>query len=83
MYSPGCIKERKVDYYGNDILHKVVGVGQEEACAELCALTADGFFWTLDVHGTCWVKSSDNGKATHESAVSGNRECGTPGLPLF
>ena len=51
-----------------------------QACADLCASTSGGLFWTYHTHTKkCYVKTSSSGRTTHETAVSGNRECASAG----
>ena len=70
----GCLIEYNTDYFGNDIVNKVVETRQ--ACADLCASTPDGLFWTFNtVHKKCHVKSSSSGRKTNQASISGNRKC--------
>jgi len=73
--SLGCRIEDGKDYLGNDIHHKQVETLQ--ACADLCASTPGGLFWTWNMgKKKCFVKTSDSGRKQYPGAVSGNRECG-------
>ena len=68
--------EQDTDFYGNDITNEETETSQ--ACAELCASTARGLFWTWNSeNGQCFVKNSDSGRLHHSGAVSGNKQCGT------
>ena len=75
----GCIMEQDIDYYGNDIVDQVVESMQ--ACADFCASTGGGQFWTWN-RGTnrCHVKRSKSGERSEVVAVSGNRYCGSAGI---
>jgi len=79
LQAEGCLIEYNTDYYGNDIVNKVAETRQ--ACADLCATTPDGLFWTFHtVHKTCFVKSSSSGRKTNQDFwISGNRKCGKIG----
>ena len=72
----GCVTEQNIDYNGNDIANQVLESMQ--ACADLCASTPGGLFWTyLPTDKSCYVKSSNSRRMAHALAVSGNRECGS------
>ena len=74
---PGCTVEYNIDYYGNEI-RNYSGVGTSKACADLCASTDGGLFWTWNpASRKCFVKSSDSGRHQYSGAVSGNKQCGT------
>jgi hypothetical protein len=73
----GCIKEEYTDYNSRDIVEQET-LENPQACAEHCASTEGGLFWTFSLNSkTCHVKNS-----THNSrrgimyTVSGNRACG-------
>jgi len=78
----GCQIEEDTEYWSNDIRTKK-GVQSLQACADLCASTPGGSFWSWENlpfgqrGGTCRVKNSDSGKVRHQrGSFSGNRECG-------
>ena len=49
----------------------------QQACAELCASTSGGLFWTYIIgQKRCLVKSSDSDRRDMGGRVSGNRDCG-------
>ena len=74
----GCTIEEDIDYHGNDINDKVVGSSQ--ACADFCASTTDGKYWTWNRGDKrCFVKTSKSGRTNKAMTVSGNRGCGGPG----
>ena len=67
--------ETNVDYSGADILNKS-GVETQYVCAELCALTEGGLFWTYAVEDKqCYVKGSASGRTNREGHISGNIDC--------
>jgi len=73
----GCIKEEHIDYNERDIVEQKT-LENPQACAEHCASTEGGLFWTFSLNSkTCHVKNS-----AHDSrrgitmTVSGNRACG-------
>ena len=67
--------ETNVDYLGSDILTKS-GVENQYVCAELCALTDGGLFWTYAVEDKkCYVKGSASGRTNREGHISGNIDC--------
>ena len=67
--------ETNVDYSGSDILNKS-GVETKYMCAELCALTDGGIFWTYAVEAKkCYVKGSASGRTNREGHISGNIDC--------
>ena len=72
---PGCTIEQDTNFYGNDIIFEETETS--EACADLCASTAGGLFWTWVEGSGCWVKNSDSGRRHLSGAVSGNKQCGT------
>ena len=75
----GCSTEKNIDYHGNDISGKVV-LESMQACADLCASTPGGLFWTYSpTNKHCYVKSSNSGRTANAHSVSGNRECGSEG----
>ena len=45
-FLPGCIIEQDTDFYGNDIINEETETS--EACADFCASTSGGLFWTWD-----------------------------------
>ena len=69
----GCLVENNIVYWGNDIVNNFVETHQ--ACADLCASTPGGLFWTFTEDKLCYVKSSSSGKKTKQDRISGNREC--------
>jgi len=70
----GCLIENNIVYWGNDIANKIVETSQ--ACADFCASTPGGLFWTFDTKTKrCYVKSSDSGRKTRQDRISGNRKC--------
>merc|ERR1712130_802515 len=74
----GCLIENNIVYWGNDIANKIVETSQ--ACADFCASTPGGLFWTFDTKTKrCYVKSSDSGRKTRQDRISGNRKCGGGG----
>ena len=67
--------ETNVDYSGYNILNKS-GVETQYMCAELCALTDGGLFWTYAVEDKkCYVKGSASGRTNREGHISGNIDC--------
>ena len=61
--------ETNVDYSGADILNKS-GVETQYMCAELCALTDGGLFWTYAVEDKkCYVKGSASGRTNREGHI--------------
>ena len=67
--------ETNVDYSGADILNKS-GVETQYMCAELCALTDGGLFWTYAVEDKqCYVKGSASGRTNRDGYISGNIDC--------
>ena len=67
--------ETNVDYLGADILNKS-GIKTQYVCAELCALTDGGLFWTYAVEDKkCYVKGSASGRTNREGHISGNTDC--------
>ena len=79
----GCLIEKNIDYFGNDIINGVTESHQE--CANWCLTTFNGNFWKWDPRDKrCYIKSSSSGRKHHSGAISGNRECGVGGyLNLF
>ena len=80
--SKGCIKEDCTHYHGPEVL-KVVTVDTAQACAERCASSEKGLFWTFDNPGystrkMCQVFSSISGRGSSSGGcgVSGSRQCG-------
>ena len=74
----GCVTEQNIDYNGNDIANQVLESVQ--ACADLCASTPGGLFWTYSpTNKHCYIKSSNSGRTANAHSVSGNRECGSEG----
>ena len=73
----GCFIEYNIDYRGNDIVNMVVDTHQ--ACADFCASTPGGLFWTFGVDMWCYIKSSSSGRKTNQETTSGNRKCGKIG----
>ena len=72
----GCLILQNTDFYGNDLVRKVVET--QQACADFCLSTQDGHFWTWEPKSKhCFVKSSSSGRRNHAVAVSGNRKCGS------
>ena len=70
--------EQDIDYYGNDIVNQVVESIQ--ACAEICASTEGGQFWTWNRENKiCFVKRSNSGRKNDARAVSGSRLCARSG----
>ena len=48
-----------------------------QACAEHCAASEGGRFWTYNKENkACWLKTSDSKKAKKANAISGSRACG-------
>ena len=74
-----CIIEKGINNYDTkeDILHQVVS--SQQACADLCASTPGGHFWTWnrDWNQLCNVKRSSSGRVSDAGVVSGNRQCGS------
>ena len=76
MVFSGCAIEHDIDYHGNDIVNKVLE--NIQACADMCASTSGGQFWTWKVADkTCYVKSSNAGALEHDHVISGSRKCGS------
>ena len=74
---PDCTVEYDIDYDRNDIKNRP-GVETSKACADLCASTDGGLFWSWNsADGWCWVKHSDTGRKHLAGYVSGNKQCGT------
>ena len=80
-YISGCTIELGINYYdrNENILRQAVT--SQQACADLCASTAGGHFWTWNKDGNklCNVKRSDSGRVSDAKVVSGNRHCGSVG----
>ena len=73
----GCLLESDVTYVGFNIPRSDKEVENQQACAELCASTSGGLFWTYIVsQKRCFVKSSDSDRRDKNGRVSGNRDCG-------
>ena len=82
MVFSGCAIEHDIDYHGNDIDNKVLE--NMQACADMCASTTGGQYWTWKVADkTCYVKSSNSGRETDIGYVSGKKECGSLSGKLF
>ena len=74
----GCILEENTDYVGHSIGFKTVSALLD--CANFCASTVGGLFWTYTrENDLCNVKSSSAGERPDPNAVSGNRACGVTG----
>ena len=75
--------ETDISYWGSDILDRG-SIESEQACAELCASTHGGNFWTYIVGDKrCYVKGSAAGRTNLTGRISGNRDCGaTPQLGI-
>merc|ERR1711934_1187749 len=73
----GCIKEEHIDYNERDIVEQET-LENPQACAEHCAATEGGLFWTFSLNSkTCHVKNSaHNSRRGITMTVSGNRACG-------
>merc|ERR1712037_432050 len=73
----GCIKEEYTDYNARDIVEQKT-LENPQACAEHCAATEGGLFWTFSLNSkTCHVKNSaHNSRRGIMYTVSGNRACG-------
>ena len=73
--------EYNISYFGNDIVNRTVKE-THQACADFCASTPGGLFWTFlfgrsDAYNKkCYVKSSSSGRKIQQNRISGNRECG-------
>ena len=72
----GCFIETDISYWGSDILSRGSIENQDE-CAELCASTNGGLFWTYIVGDKqCYVKGSAEGRTSLDGRISGNVACG-------
>ena len=72
----GCFIETDISYWGSDILSRGSIENQDE-CAELCASTDGGLFWTYIVGDKqCYVKGSAEGRTSLAGRISGNVACG-------
>ena len=72
----GCIKEEDINYNGHDI-GQPKKLESHQACIEHCVSVEEGLFWTYSfTTKTCYIKSSDSGRKSLQSVVSGNRACG-------
>ena len=75
----GCTMEHGIDYWGQDIATKQLESTQ--ACADFCASTSNGRFWTWSPDdNNCYVKSSNSKRKEKLGVVSGNKECGSAGV---
>ena len=74
--SSGCIIEDDINYPGNDLRNQTVE--SQQACADLCASTVEGFFWVWNKVGdnVCYVKSSTSERENNIGSMAGNRNCG-------
>ena len=71
----GCLIEKKIDYFGND-LEYFTHVLSKEACSKRAAEVEKAKFWTYHLKSkTCYTKTSKEGKKAHPNVVSGNVEC--------
>jgi len=71
----GCIVQGNTAYIGNDIIRKIVSGVQ--ACADFCAETVGGKYWSFDRNtNLCYVKSSNTPAEASSHDVSGNVACG-------
>jgi len=71
----GCIVQGDTAYIGNDIVRKIVS--GLKACADFCAETVGGKYWSFDRNtNLCYVKSSNNPAVASSHDVSGNVACG-------
>ena len=81
-----CLTEEKITYFGHNIKiggKKGTKVENQEACARLSFSTKGAKFWSyLPAGKFCFVKYSKNGRRSHPTVVSGNRECGKSGNQL-
>ena len=72
----GCFIETDISYWGSDILSRGSIENQDE-CAQLCASTDGGLFWTYIVGDKqCYVKGSAEGRTSLAGRISGNVACG-------
>lgn len=73
----GCIREEYIDYNARDIVEQKT-LENPQACAEHCASTEGGLFWTFSINSkTCHVKNeAHNSRRGIMYTVSGNRACG-------
>merc|ERR1711862_158332 len=81
---PPCAEVR-IDYNGNDLIdprgyHKyglpVPQVWTAEACGTICNQSDGCLYWTLvPLNGTCFPKTSKEGKMTALQAISGAKGC--------
>ena len=77
--------EENIDYSMNDINmdanhpHYAHGAGKRKsaaACQRLCKATRGCLYFTYDkVNGECYLKSSNEGRATNNDRISGPRSC--------
>ena len=72
----GCIMEDNTNYHGPDLYTRTVE--SQQACADLCASTVEGFFWVWNKVGdnVCYVKSSTSERENNIGSMAGNRNCG-------
>merc|ERR1712025_1211270 len=71
----GCVIEEGMDYKDKPI--KSETTKDEQKCADLCATTPEGLFWTWNKNNKkCFVKKSKGKLVKVDHAVGGNRECG-------
>ena len=72
----GCFIETDISYWGSDILSRG-SIENQDKCAELCASTDGGLFWTYIVGDKqCYVKGSAEGRTSLDGRISGNVACG-------
>ena len=73
--------ETDISYWGSDILSKG-SIENRDKCAELCASTDGGFFWTyIAGDKQCYVKGSAERRTSLDGRISGNVACGVTEPP--
>ena len=77
--SSGCVIEDQMNYKIHNLDNVTNPTTQEsaQACAEHCAASEGGRFWTYNKENkACWLKTSDSKKKKQANAISGSRACG-------
>merc|ERR1711997_369238 len=70
-----CTVEENMDYFGSDIAGQIrLPADDKDMCILLCAEEVRCSYWTYHT-GMCWLKTSDSGRKSHPTAISGSRGC--------
>ena len=69
-----------MNYPGFEEEIRMETVKNQDECANICAATKGGLFWTYqDEIKRCFVKTAVSEKVSDNQFVSGNRACGLTG----